>query len=563
MSKSFPRKLHTAPKLSLPCAIVALFIAVLSAAPALSATGTFNPVAAVPAAFTNPSFEFLLTDGTVIMQDQNSSTNCDNWWRLSPDNTGSYANGTWTQVASTPTTFSYGPRFYAGAVLPDGRLIIEGGEYNIPNCTSNPSQDTSRGAIYNPQSNQWLPVRPPQAPAPWPKIGDSQTAVLPSGQWLLANGQTTQMALFNANNLTWTPTGFNVRTCTNNEAGWTLLPDGSIFSVDNNVAGGCPATPNGERWVPSSGITPIGTWHIADNGTGTQQLFDACQEMGPQVLLPNKTVLAIGATGKVSIYTPPPISNPASIQPGSWANTTTLPATCGTGNNAQCAANDAPASLLPNGNVLLFAGPAGPATCPSGTNDFPNGSHFYEFNSANNWNQATEPAALKAQVKNDPSYVGQLLQLPNGHVLFTDGIGNGAAQVWDYTPDTTILPNPAWVPTITSFPATINRGATYAVAGTMFNGVSQANFYGDDSQNATNFPIVQVTITTSGHVYYGHTHNHSAMGVNLVGVPVTTKFELLPCPQPLGASCVPENGAATLVVIANGIKSAPVSVTIN
>jgi hypothetical protein len=554
MLNSFPQKIHAAPQMSLPRAIVAMFTIVLGAGQALSATGTFNPVAAVPGGFNNPSFEYLLTDGTVIMQDQ--SNQYQSWWRLAPDNTGSYANGKWTQLASIPASFNYGPRFYAGAVLPDGRFVIEGGEYNLGSSTQ---ILTNLGAIYNPQSNQWLPVRPSPV---WTKIGDAQSSVLPSGQWMLANSQTTQIVLFNENNLTWTPTGYNFRACINDEAGWTLLPDGSMFSTDNNVASGCPATQDGERWVPYSGITPIGTWHIADNGTGTQQLFDTCQEMGPQVLLPNKTVLAIGATGKVSTYTPPPVSNPASVQPGSWANTTSLPATCGSGNNAQCGANDAPSTLLPNGNVLLFAGPAGSNTPSCKVGEFPAGSHFYEFDSTSHWNQATEPSALAAQVKNDPSYFGQLLQLPNGHVLFTDGIGN-SANVWDYTPDATIPPKPAWVPTITSFPATINRGSTYALAGTLFNGVSQANYYGDDSQNATNFPIVQVTITASSHVYYGHTHNHSAMGVNLVGVPVTTKFELFPCPQPLGASCVPETGSASLVVIANGIKSAPVSVTIN
>jgi hypothetical protein len=38
----------------------------------------------------------LLTDGRVIVQATNSS----DWWTLTPDDTGSYVNGTWTQVAS-------------------------------------------------------------------------------------------------------------------------------------------------------------------------------------------------------------------------------------------------------------------------------------------------------------------------------------------------------------------------------------------------------------------------------------------------------------------------------
>jgi len=51
----------------------------------------------------NPSVEdcnpLLLTDGTVIVSD------CGwfgNWYKLTPDITGSYANGTWTQIATMP-----------------------------------------------------------------------------------------------------------------------------------------------------------------------------------------------------------------------------------------------------------------------------------------------------------------------------------------------------------------------------------------------------------------------------------------------------------------------------
>src|ERR1700760_2280527 len=36
----------------------------------------------------------LMTDGTVLIQDEGSQ----DWWRLTPDSTGSYVNGTWTQI---------------------------------------------------------------------------------------------------------------------------------------------------------------------------------------------------------------------------------------------------------------------------------------------------------------------------------------------------------------------------------------------------------------------------------------------------------------------------------
>jgi hypothetical protein len=68
-----------------------------------------------------------LTDGTVIVQDL-TSTNLGGWWRLTPDNTGSYLNGTWSPIASLPK--GYSPLYYASVALADGRVIIEGGEYN-------------------------------------------------------------------------------------------------------------------------------------------------------------------------------------------------------------------------------------------------------------------------------------------------------------------------------------------------------------------------------------------------------------------------------------------------
>src|SRR6266853_2187598 len=72
----------------------------------------------------------LLTDGTVIAQQMTTdgSFGTGQWLRLTPDNTGNYINGTWSQIASMPA--GYAPTFYASAVLPDGRVVIEGGEYN-------------------------------------------------------------------------------------------------------------------------------------------------------------------------------------------------------------------------------------------------------------------------------------------------------------------------------------------------------------------------------------------------------------------------------------------------
>src|SRR5215475_13833642 len=63
-----------------------------------------------------------MTDGTVL---GHSESNQSNWYKLIPDNTGSYVNGTWVKLAALPS--GYSPYATASAVLADVRLIIQGG----------------------------------------------------------------------------------------------------------------------------------------------------------------------------------------------------------------------------------------------------------------------------------------------------------------------------------------------------------------------------------------------------------------------------------------------------
>ena len=90
------------------------------------AVPTLNPLANQLA--DGITFTLLLTDGTVMAQD---GTYFNQWWKLTPDINGSYLNGTWTQRASLPV--SYSPYASAQAVLADGRVVVMGGEYSGPN----------------------------------------------------------------------------------------------------------------------------------------------------------------------------------------------------------------------------------------------------------------------------------------------------------------------------------------------------------------------------------------------------------------------------------------------
>ena len=106
--------------------------------------GTWTAVTAAPAALANP---LLLTDGTVIA----SRVDAAQWFKLTPDAKGSYSNGTWSRIASLPEIdgTQYAPLYHSSAVLPDGRVIIMGGEYNGGN-SARLDQSWARSTIRSP-----------------------------------------------------------------------------------------------------------------------------------------------------------------------------------------------------------------------------------------------------------------------------------------------------------------------------------------------------------------------------------------------------------------------------
>jgi hypothetical protein len=111
-----------------------------------------------------------------------------------------------------------------------------------------------------------------------------------------------------------------------------------------------------------------------------------------------------------------------------------------------------------------------------------------------------------------------------------------------------------WAPTITSVTSTVTRGTTYKISGTQFNGLSQAAAFGDEFETATNYPLVRITNNSTHHVFYAKTHDHSTMGVATGSAIVSTNFDV---------PATMETGASSLEVVANGIPSSPVSITVN
>ena len=120
----------------------------------------------------------LESDGTVLVHnepDNDTTGGTNTWWRLTPDANGSYVDGTWSQIASMPA--DYTPLYFASAILPDGRMIVEGGEYIGEDAVW-----SDQGAIYNPVTNSWASVAPPRG---WTNMGDAASDVLADGTFML------------------------------------------------------------------------------------------------------------------------------------------------------------------------------------------------------------------------------------------------------------------------------------------------------------------------------------------------------------------------------------------
>ena len=112
-----------------------------------------------------------------------------------------------------------------------------------------------------------------------------------------------------------------------------------------------------------------------------------------------------------------------------------------------------------------------------------------------------------------------------------------------------------WRPTITNFlfSNNVNPGGTYQISGRQFNGLSQANAFGDEFQVATNFPLVRITNNTTGDVSYATTHDFSTMAVATGSAIVSSWFDV---PTNI------ETGESKLEVVANGIPSLPIPINV-
>jgi len=514
---------------------------------------SWQPIA-LPPNVTSGAFSadtmLLLTDGTVLVHNAYNPE----WLRFTPDPKNGYAGGSWIlpDGSNSESDMANTREFFATGVLQDGRVYAIGGE--VPGSTA-------LGEIYDPVSNKWTQMTALDKPATVSFVAsDCSSMVLPDGRILFgsANTGSTATAIWSPASSTWAVAGtaFGTKADTKkgscDEESWVLLRDGSVLTV-NVYIGGAQSPTSAERYIPAQDIwvttgalpvvLPLTT--ITDTTT-TPPTPISVFEIGPALLRNDGKAICFGGTGLSAIYDP---------ATDSWTQGPSFPGDPGDPNNGNkvISANglltlsDAPGVMQTNGRMLATAGTL-----------YRRAGAQVDFYSKNlkvcQYDQdAGTIAALNDQppsgVTSQDTWTSRFLLLPTGQIL----LSTQQAQVYIYTPPASEGSyKAAWKPVITTFPSTLIIGHSYLLTGTNLNGLSQANSYGDDAQMPTNYPIVQITDTTSGAVYYLKTQDFSSRGVAVPG-PVTASVTVPQTTPP---------GAYNLVAIANGIPSDPILVEI-
>jgi hypothetical protein len=392
-------------------------------------------------------------------------------------------------------------RYYASAVLRDGRVIVSGGEY------SDAGSETNKTEIYDPALDTWTEI---SAPTGWNRVGDAACAVLPDGRLLLGNLDDTRTAIYDPAANSWA--AGPAKGSRSAEESWVLLPDDTVITVR------CDNSRRADKYVAASN-----SW--VDGGTLPVGIVEtSSSEIGAGVLLPDGRAFFAGANQHTALYTPPVLAS----DPGTWVSGPDFP---NDSNGQTVGCKDSPSCLMTNGKVLISAGPVDGVG-----GNFLSPTYFFEFDGSSLTRIADPPNATNVP------YIGRMLLLPTGQILYA--AQTNAIYAYEYYS----CPAAAWRPEITSYPLSIRRWHTYTIQGRNLNGLSQAVGYGDDASSATNYPLVRIRNLATGHVVYCKTFDHSTMGVATGSSIESTQFAV---------PFLIQDGASEISVVANGIPSAP------
>jgi hypothetical protein len=274
-----------------------------------------------------------------------------------------------------------------------------------------------------------------------------------------------QVALLDAASLTWTLGGGDAYI----EQGYVLLKTGDVLTVSTGDVTSKRYVPELKRFVPDANLPVV--------------LYDDANEIGPGIAMMDGRVIWFGASGHTCIYTPGSLG-----QNGSWTQGPDMKDVDGT----QLICTDSTAILEPNGKVFVVAW--------SGTKG---AVVFGEYDPAQN-----EFTVVDGAPNTTNREAAKMLLLPNGHGLVW--IDQPTNLLYDLTFDSGA--QASWAPKITSFPSTVGRNQTVTLTGTQLCGLSECQHFGDDNQQAENYPMVRF-IDSSGNVIYARAHDVSTRSI--------------------------------------------------
>lgn len=460
------------------------------------------------------------------------------WYALSPDSNGSYSNGTIAPIASMSKA-----RLFPGlVVLPNDQMMVMGGEY------INGAQDTDpTGEIYDMSTNKWTNI----ASYPTGHFGDDTLQLMPDGRVLGTSIFDGQIFAYNVGTNSWSQLATKIGNDASDEesmiklAPSATLPQGGLLAYSIFTS---PSTYGSGASLAQYYDFATNTWN--STGNVPVRLTSASipgdnnfYETGPGLLLPsNGKVFHMGGVPDYSGSTAITGGHTALYDPSTntWTQGPDVPV-------VGYANDDGPAAVLPDGNVVFTA-----------DRPFSNAPvKLFEYNpTTNTITELTSslPASLQNELSQVAGYLLRMTVAPNGHLLlattfqYSGGLGG---DFWDYSETGAI--NPAWRPRI--FGITNNGPGAFTLTGQQLNGLDEGSLFGDDIQNASNFPIVRLVSTSTGTVYYATTSNWTQPGEVRTGTTMgTTTFTLPPS--------LVTAGTYVLTVIANGIPSNPVTLFI-
>ena len=416
-----------------------------------------------------------------------------------------FNNSTYIYSVDTDSWTQGATKVYNDRSDEEGWTAMSGGNFLTYDLFQSVANNAGYAEIYNSAQNQWTAISP---------VDGSASGTLPV--------------------LTSPALGF--------ELGPVLrLQDGRALVIGANQHTGL-YDPTSNSWAAGPDIhgtlsNPFGTVRHANFGG----------DDAPAALMPNGHVLLAADAG------PNPITQSGDATAGSNI-ITNIPSTAGLQVSWSVSQADGGTNVIPPGIITSIdsrhqihissnAAAAAQQISLVFGGEFSSPTQLFDFDPRANRISPVNPPLNDPNLPTFAAFVTRMLVLPNGQVLFNDGLGN---QLYAYTPRGSA--NPAYLPIIERV---THDDGVFTLSGRQLNGPSDASAYGDDSQSNENFPIVRLQ-DSNGQVFYCRSTNWTSTSVGNVGRE-SVKFTLNPAVTP---------GFYQLIVSAGGISSAPFPIRI-